>query len=138
MSKVRHTAVRMNRARELREAGWTYREIQQLLLREEGVLVHRRTIQLWCSPEARETHQRHSRDQKARERATRNGGRLTIGQRTRRPEFVLARAQALSGLGLSVPAIAKVVEFDLNVKLSEAQVRYALQTNRLPALEAAS
>jgi hypothetical protein len=135
MSNVRHTAARMTRARELRDAGWTCREIQQLLLREDGVLVHQRTIQLWSSDEALETHRRHARDHKARRNAARSGGRLTIGQRARRPEFVFARTKALSEIGLSPAAIAKVVAFDLNVRLTEAQVRYALTQGRIPALE---
>lgn len=134
--RVQHTSATMARAQQLRDGGWSYGEIQKLLIRELGVFAHRRTIQLWCSERARETARRHDLDSKARARAERNAGRLSTA--VRRPEQVLARIRALRDVGLSLGAIARVIALDLRVDMTPAQIRYALEVGRIPGLEGRS
>lgn len=127
----RHTPADIRRATELREAGWSYTDIQRLLAKEEGVVVHLNTIRVWVNEDARRVHRHHDLRIKRAQRAELTGGR--IGRKAPSTEFLMVRMRELTAAGLSANAVATVMVFDgLTDDLTEDEVRTALQTGRPP------
>ncbi len=71
------------------------------------------------------------RRKRASERQGGQGGWFRVDSS---PEFRWARMRALASAGLSARAIASVIKLDFGDVLSEDQVRYALQEDRMPRI----
>jgi hypothetical protein len=127
-----HDSATRREAVRLRESGWTLRGIVAVLARR-GIQVHESTILYWTSEAAAEQRRRHDQQRKAQVNAARATYRWPGRPRTE--AWLLGRMRVLERAGLSMAAIAKVVSADHGLDLSEHQVRYALNINRLPALE---
>lgn len=100
------------RARELREAGWTYKRITELLMREVGSAPHHTTLSRWCDPDQGERHRATSRArQKLRRQMHGNGGRIGLGHHT--PAFQEDRCVALlTTAGMRATQVARALDFD--------------------------
>lgn len=126
----RYPVTMVVRARQLREAEWSYGAIARLLQRETGHEIASSTIRLWLDQAAGDRQRAWQRDFSKR-RASASTGRLG-GHESATPEFRHARMVALDTLGVSAGGIARVMNFDFRTALTEQQVRYALQTGRYP------
>jgi hypothetical protein len=99
-----HTSVSVMRARELRDAGWTYQRIAELLSEELGRTVHRRTINIWCSDSHAENHRAWDRSYRQGLRAQSATFRLPGTS----DEYRANCARALHAEGVLIPSIARV------------------------------
>jgi hypothetical protein len=132
----RHSIRTVTRAREFAAAGWNPADVRRLLIRDGYVDdVGVETVQRWVGEHA-EKAWRQRVEQRMAQRATERGEK-PMGVRASRPEYRMARARVLKGLGMSPAAIAKVMTFDFEQPVTEDQVRYALNVtgiwpSRLP------
>ena len=123
MSAVRYPASMMVRARELREAGWSLRDIARLVEKETGRRPGATTVALWCYPPDRQRARRGTLNtHSARERAK----RYTPNQRFT-PEWKLERMRELFLRGVSYKAIGIVAGIWWGEPLSASQVRSRLE-----------
>lgn len=108
----------MLRARELREAEWTFRDIARIIEREYGFRPSPNTVSVWCSSEDEVAKIREaSRQSCARRRAA------GLRPRTdRSPEWKLTRMGELRDQDLSFEAIGKVAGVWWGEPLSGEQV----------------
>jgi intein-encoded DNA endonuclease-like protein len=116
----------MQRARTLREAGFTLREVAARVARETGHTPSDMTVLRW-------TDQAWDEQEKASARARtakRAGGRMVA--RSQSPEYKMARVAALRERGLSYNAIAQVMELDFGDRMRTSTVRDALEANTYP------
>ena len=112
----RYTAATMMRARELREAGWFYKDIAMLLERELDLRVTYKTVERWCIPdELRERRMEYQRRHRARERAQ------TSTPRASTPEWREARMRELRDAGMNLTAIGICSTVLWGVPLSREQ-----------------
>lgn len=125
----RHPMSVVTEARRLHAAGWNDVQIVNLLARE-GVTVTKATVGRWVKPKREQTW-RAECERFGAVRAAERGGK-PLGRRDARPEYKLARMQALRELGVSFNSIAKVMGFDFGDELTEDQVRHALDLGRYP------
>jgi hypothetical protein len=130
-----HDSATRREAIRLRESGWTLRGIVQVLARR-GIQVHESTVLYWTSEVASERRRQHDRERMAQVNAAR--ATFQWPGRPKTEAWLLGRMRVLERAGLSMAAIAKVVSIDHGLGLSEHQVRYALEMNRLPALARAA
>lgn len=125
MSQAVFSSAVMFRARELKEAGFFPAEIVEAL-RREGHVVSRTTVKRWIDPKFDERARRSKREAARRSRARRTAGRLRGNYSTdeqKHARIVALREEA----GLSVNAIAKVMNFDGLGPLTGRQVEYLLK-----------
>lgn len=128
-----HPVAMVTRARQLRESGWTYQRIAELITDEFDLptQLSATTAYRWCGMPAWAERQEREAARKRAFRARRSSGRL--GQPRHCPEFRLARAAALHEAGLSVADTARVMSFDFpSHPVSRSQVERALETGRWP------
>lgn len=126
-----YPAAMMERARQHYASEWNPREITELLEREFGRRPAENTVRCWVDQRFREANYTKSNSSAAIKRAKARKGRLAHPAMTRstngtRPEFKLARMQALREIGLPVTQIAKVMELDFGDPMSDYKVRQAL------------
>lgn len=132
---VQHTSATRAEAIRLRDAGFTVRQVAEILARR-GTKVTPSTIAYWSSPTALAQRRRYDREQKAIKNARRAEFRWPGRPRTE--AWLLGRMRVLDQAGLSAAAVAKVMSVDHDVALTEDQVRYALQTGSDAALRRAA
>jgi hypothetical protein len=113
------------RARELREADWSYRKIAELIHRETGHKPAATTVALWCYPEGKRHSRREAQNHK--NAVTRSANRTPRQQFS--PEWKRARMIELRDRGLSFEAIGQVAGVWWGEPLSEAQVAKRLGGN---------
>jgi len=114
----RYPVSAMVRARELHEAGWSYRRIAELVHAETGHKPAATTVALWCYPEGKLRSRREAQNHK--NAVTRSANRTPRQQFS--PEWKLARMSELRDRGLSFEAIGQVTGVWWGEPLSEAQV----------------
>lgn len=126
---VAHPISLVTEARRLHEAGFKDTEIVSLFARR-GVepLPAKTTVGKWVKPD----RQKAARSDAARWhaiRASARGGR-GLGRGHERPEFKIARAQALRELGMAYKGVAIAMAFDFGGDMDEHQWRYAIRNGR--------
>jgi DNA-binding transcriptional MerR regulator len=123
----------IQRARELREAGWTLDQISELVERETGTRPACSTVHRWTDPAQERRHRERGRARHRRWSAAGAGAGGRLGSPRSSPEFKLARMRALSeSARLSDAAIGRLMRFDFGDALSAVQVAHALRTGRYP------
>lgn len=126
----RYTSAEIAEARKLAEAGWRADKIAEILNRR-GIPVRPFAVKLWIEHRTAARHRENQRKSAALLRAERSGGRLR--GRFGSPWLVAVRICALrEGLGLSEEAVAAVVNFDLELDLTAADVRRTVATGEPP------
>lgn len=129
----RYTVADAGRAVALHEAGWTVTQIASIL-KGEGLDVHPTTVRRWVDADYADRQRRFTRQSHARKSAERSSGRLHNPFAS--PNFVLSRIQGLAAAGIPLRVLPAVMRFDFpDLDLSVDQVRYALETGRLPAAD---
>jgi hypothetical protein len=129
----RYSVTVMVRARELREAGWEYREIPAIVGRELGIEPNLKTIERWCRPAKREAKDlRRRRDWARRKRASQRQPRTDLT-----PEMKLTIMQELDSRGLSARAIGQVAAVWWGEELSDRQVHRQLNNHASERIVAA-
>ena len=127
----RYPASAVIRARELRDAGWSLRQITRLMRREFGVPVPQSTVACWVDDEQARKQRLRSYNAHRRRWNAKVTGRLGSPHLTL--DFKLIRLRALHEHGLSPGSIARVMSFDFpDEPLTEHQVRYSLATGSVP------
>lgn len=126
----RYTAADVAEARRLAEAGWRADKIAEIFNRR-GIPVQPFTVKLWIEHRTAERHRRNQRKSAALLRAERSGGRLR--GRFGSPWLVAVRVCALrEELHLSEEKVAAVINFDLDLDLTAADVRRTVATGEPP------
>jgi hypothetical protein len=120
---VRYSAKVMARARELREAGWTYAQVADLLHQELGVRPWPETVAYWTSETRRRKHLHNSSVSKDRER--RANGSAKVRQNVTET-WKLLRIREMHSTGMSYGAIGKAAGVWWGEPLTRRQVRYLL------------
>lgn len=125
MSGTRYPVRVASRARELRESGWSVRQIRDLLGREENVRPALTAIARWTDPKYAER----SRERQARwlrEKRAEAGYSFAVNGNS--PEYQAAFIRRLRDEDIAISAIAKVcrVVFD-DSSWTYGKVRYALE-----------
>lgn len=113
-------------ARRLRQAGWSYRQIVDIIEREHGVRPARQTVMTWVDDAYAERTRAARRRAHRREWADRWEFKIATGARLT-DEYRAAFVLRLHAEGVKPPAIAKVTKVVLTRPLNEDQVRYILR-----------
>ena len=114
----------MRRAIELHEAGWRAPDIQRILLSEGRAAPHQQTIRLWINPTRTERTRAKNRDYHRARAVQRQAFRM----RSDSPPVRLAFMRELRSQGVSRRDIGIVHGVVYGERLTESQVRYALET----------
>ena len=124
----RHAASTVKLARTMYSDGeaWTPSQIRRYLRDVRGIDVSLTTVKTWVVPGAAENQQRANLASYHRRR---NG---TTGPPGRKAGALLPRMRALREIGVAYSGIAKVIQLDHGVRLTEDQVRYYLKAGREP------
>lgn len=123
---VTYPAAVMRRACELREAGWTLRQVAAMIAEETGATPTDMTVLRWTNEKWDEREKARARERRAAQASVRASFALTS------PEFKLARMRAIHDRGVSCQAIAAVMALDFGDDLTAGQVRHALAVGRYP------
>lgn len=106
--------------RRMFEGGWTVSEIHELLEGRGGEVPSKVTMYFWVNPKRAERAASAHRRRQA-EKSAANGKFTWPGARS--PEWMVGRIQFLAAIGISHPAIAKVMNADFGLAMDDHQVR---------------
>jgi len=132
-SSRRYSIAEVTRIRELRDAGWTLKEIQRLHERETGVRISTHTINRWTNPSEAAKHNARSRKWKRIKLNESITGRMPGANTRLSGDFKLIRAGALRDLGVPLPSIARMMNFDFREDITARQLERALETGEWPS-----
>lgn len=123
---MNYSAKVVSTARRLRKAGWSYRQIVEILEREHGVKPARQTVMTWTDEEYAERTRETRRRAHRREWRDRWEFKIATGDRLSQ-EYREAFVRRLADEGVRPPDIARVTAVVLPEPISEDRVRYLLR-----------
>ena len=120
----------IRRAQALREAAWTYPQIQTLLQKERGEAPSIKTIERWCLAG---TETGAKREEYLRDWARAKRARNRVQRIDRSPQWKLERMRELYARGLSLKAIGQVsaVWFGEELTVTEVKSRLGLRSGEV-------